>query len=81
MTHIVKPELILDLGSLDARFVSLLATANRLVAILFLLVITLGYLAYAKRCQLAAKFRHGRHGYSVTAGNYEMPVTEHRFIS
>jgi hypothetical protein len=65
-TQIVKPELIFDLGSLDGCFVSLLDTANRFVAILCVLVITPGYLAYAKRYQLAAKLWPGRPGYRVT---------------
>lgn len=51
------------------------------VAILFLLVFMLGYWAYAKRYQLAAKFWHWRHGNSTTVGNYEVPVPEHWFIS
>jgi hypothetical protein len=51
------------------------------VAILFLLVFMLGYLAYAKRYQLAAKFWHWRHGNSMAMGNYEVPVPEHWFIS
>jgi hypothetical protein len=50
------------------------------VAILFLLVFMFGYLAYAKRYQLAAKFWHWRHGNSMTMGNYEVPVPEHWFI-
>ena len=50
------------------------------VAILFLLVFMLGYLAYAKRYQLAAKFWHWRHGNSMAMGNYEVPVPEHWFI-
>lgn len=51
------------------------------VAILFLLVFMLGYLAYAKRYQLAAKVWHWRHGYSVTIGNYQVPVPEHWCIT
>jgi len=51
------------------------------VAILFLLVFMLGYLAYAKRYRLAAKFWHWRHGNSVAMGNYEVPVPEHWFIT
>jgi len=51
------------------------------VAILFLLLSMLGYLAYAKRYQLAAKFWHWRHGNSMAMGNYEVPVPEHWFIS
>jgi hypothetical protein len=39
-----------------------------------------GYLAYAKRYQLAAKFWHWRHGNSMVMGNYEVPVPEHWFI-
>jgi len=50
------------------------------VAILFLLVLMFGYLAYAKRYQLAAKFWHWRHGNSMAMGNYEVPVPEHWFI-
>jgi hypothetical protein len=50
------------------------------VAILFLLVFMTGYLAYAKRYQLAAKFWHWRHGNGMTMGNYEVPVPEHWFI-
>jgi hypothetical protein len=55
--------------------------ASARVAILFLLVLTLGYLAYAKRYQLAAKFWHWQHGNSIAMGNYEVPVPEHWFIS
>ena len=51
------------------------------VAILFLLVFMLGYLAYAKRYPLAAKFWHWRHGNSMAMGNYEVPVPEHWFIT
>ncbi len=51
------------------------------VAILFLLVFMLGYLAYAKRYQMAAKFWHWRHGNSMAMGNYEVPVPEHWFIT
>jgi len=51
------------------------------VAILFLLVFMLGYLAYAKQYQLSAKFWHWRHGNSMAMGNYEVPVPEHWFIS
>jgi hypothetical protein len=51
------------------------------VAILFLLVFMLGYLAHAKRYQLAAKFWHWRHGNSMAMGNYEVPVPEHWFIT
>src|SRR6266403_2642690 len=47
------------------------------VAILFLRVIALAYLAYAKRAQLAAKIWHWRHGYSTRMGNYDVPVPEH----
>jgi hypothetical protein len=51
------------------------------VAILFLLVFLLGYLVYAKRYQLAAKFWHWQHGNSIAMGEYEVPVPEHWFIS
>ena len=47
------------------------------VAILFLLIIALGYLPYVKRNQLAAKIWHWRHGYSTRMGNYDVPVPEH----
>jgi hypothetical protein len=50
------------------------------VAILFVLVFMFGYLVYAKRYQLAAKFWHWRHGNRVTLGNYEVPVPQHWFI-
>jgi hypothetical protein len=51
------------------------------VTILFLLVFTLGYLAYAKRYQLGAKFWHWRHGDSMRMGDYEVPVPEHWLIT
>jgi hypothetical protein len=51
------------------------------VAILFLLVFILGFVAFAERYQLATKFWHWRHGNSTTVGNYEVPVPEHWFIS
>ncbi len=51
------------------------------VAVLFLLVIFFGYLAYPKRYQLAAEFWHWRHGYSATMGNYEVPVPKHWLIT
>jgi hypothetical protein len=50
------------------------------VAILFLLIFMIGYLAYAKRYQLAARFWHWRHGNSMTMGNYEVPVPQRWFI-
>jgi hypothetical protein len=50
------------------------------VAMLFVLVFMFGYLAYAKRYQLAAKFWHWRHGNSMNFGNYEVPVFERWFI-
>jgi len=50
------------------------------VAMLFVLVFMFGYLAYAKRYQLTAKFWHWRHGNSMTLGNYEVPVPQHWFI-
>ena len=50
------------------------------VTILFLIVIVLAYLAYAKRYQLEAKIWHWRHGYSARMGNYEVPVPAHWLI-
>jgi hypothetical protein len=47
------------------------------VAILFLVVIGLGYFGYARRYQIAAKVWHWRHGYSATVGNYTVPVPKH----
>jgi hypothetical protein len=45
------------------------------------LIIAIGYLAYARRIQLAAKIWHLKHGYSTTMGNYEVPVPEHWLIT
>jgi hypothetical protein len=50
------------------------------VTILFLVVIVLGYVIYAKRYQLAAKFWHWRHGYVARMGNYDVPVPEHWYL-
>jgi hypothetical protein len=44
---------------------------------LFLLVIAIGYLAYAERFQLAAKTWHRRPGLRARMGNYDAPVPEH----
>jgi hypothetical protein len=52
-----------------------------LLALTVLFVIAVGYAAYAKRYQLAAKLWHWRHGYSVTMGNYEVPVPGHWLIT
>lgn len=51
------------------------------VTILFLIVIVLAYLAYAKRGQLKAKIWHWRHGYSARMGNYDVPVPEHWLLN
>ena len=47
---------------------------------LLLLVFALGYLAYAKRYQLAARIWHWRHGYSATMGSYQVPVPQNWLI-
>jgi|SRR6266850_362520 len=52
-----------------------------LIAFTALVIIAAGYIAYAKRYQLAAKLWHWRHGYSVKMGNYEVPVPEHWLIA
>ena len=46
-----------------------------------LFIIAIGYAAYTKRYQFEAKAWHWRHGYSVTMGDYVVPVPEHWFIS
>jgi hypothetical protein len=50
-----------------------------LTALFFIAAVA--YIAYAKRYQLAAKLWHWRHGYSVTMGDYEVPVPEHWLIT
>ena len=50
------------------------------VAILFLIVIVLAYLACTERYQLGAKIWHWRHGYSTRMGSYEVPVPAHWLI-
>jgi hypothetical protein len=51
----------------------------QLLAILF--IIAVGYFAFARRHQLAAKIWHWRHGYTATMGDYEVPVPEHWLIT
>jgi hypothetical protein len=54
---------------------------SRVVSLLLLILfVALGYFAYTKRYQLAAKIWHWRHGYSTTMGNYEVPVPEHWLV-
>jgi hypothetical protein len=46
-----------------------------------LLVIAIGYFAYATRQQLAANIWHWRFGYAEAMGNYQVPVPEHWLIT
>jgi len=55
---------------------------SRLLLILTVLfILGAGYVAYAKRYQLAAKLWHWRHGHTIRIGNYEVPVPEHWLIT
>ena len=49
-------------------------------SLVLILLVALGYFAYTKRYQLAAKIWHWRHGYSTRMGNYDVPVPEHWLI-
>jgi hypothetical protein len=50
------------------------------IAVLFLFVIAIGYVAYAERFQLAAKICHWRHGCHATKGSYDVAVPERWFL-
>jgi len=51
-----------------------------LLVLTLLFIVSLGFVAYLKRYQLAAKLWHWRYGYRTTVGNYEVPVSEHWLI-
>jgi len=68
-------------ASLWRRLLCAFGRVAALFALLTVLLKLLGPPIYAKRFQLAAKLWHWRHGYSVTMGNYEVPVPEHWLIT
>lgn len=46
------------------------------VTMLFLVVIVLGFVIYAKRYQIAAKIWHWKYGYVSKMDNYDVPIPE-----
>ena len=55
--------------------------SGRFLVLAGILAIAVTYIAYGKRYQLAAKVWHWKHGYSITMGDYEVPVPEHWLIA
>lgn len=50
------------------------------VALLFAVLLLVGYVAFAHRYTIEAKLWHWRHGYSTTIGSYEIPVPAHWLV-
>lgn len=58
----------------------LLCTFAR-VAVLLILIISIGSFLYVRRLQLAAELWHWQHGNKTAIGNYDVPVPKHWLIS